>query len=292
MGKFAKGCLITAGVFIAIGLIIGIIVTVIGGRSFWSMAREYETSQGRNLMNDWGWDWGWNWGWSWDGHFDNDLTVNDEVMSSRFLEDTISDNGIDELEISIGVCELVMEEWDEEDFGIEISGRGDCEYYVADGCLYVEGFDDVDGDPTDNEIYLSIPQGITYEDINISVGAARAEISGVTTDSLTCSVGMGKVDFTDIYADTVNMDAGMGAIDFEGRVEKELAATCGMGNFEVTLEGSEEEYNYTLNCAAGKISVDGDTYSMLAGEKTIHNGADREIRLDCGMGSMDIEFTE
>ncbi len=281
MGKFAKGCLITAAIFIVTGILIGMIVTLIGGRSFIAMAREHELSRGR--------DWGWNWNLN---VLTNDLTVNDEIISSRDITVALSSTGIKELDISAGVCEFILQEWDEEDFGIEISGRGGCDYYVENGCLYVEGFEGVNTNSSDNEIRLSIPHGITYENVSFNIGAANAEISGVTADSLACSVGMGNVEMEEMAAEEVNMDAGMGSIRYEGQIEEDLTASCGMGNIELELEGSEEDYNYSISCAAGNITIDNESYTMLAGEKVVDNKADRDIWLDCGMGNMEIDFTD
>lgn len=281
MGKFIKGCLITVAVFVVIGLVIGLIVTFIGGRSFITLAREHEISRGR----DWVWGWSWNWG-------RNDLTVNDVVISDRTMTDTISSSGIEKLDISAGACEFVLEKWEEEDFEIEISGRGDCDYYIDDGCLYVEGLSDINGNISDNEIRLSIPSSITFQDIDLDVGAASAKISGIAAGSLTCSVGMGEVSFTETFVEEASIDVGMGTADYEGQIEKELTASCGMGNISLTLEGSEEDYNYSISCAAGNIEVDGRSYSTLADDIEVDNDADRDIRLDCAMGNMEIEFTE
>ncbi len=279
MEKFIKGCLITVGIFIVTGLVIGLIVTLIGGRNFISLAREHEISR------DWVWGWNWNWG-------RNELTVNDVIINDKQMDDTISSIGIKELDIAAGACEFILEEWDNEDFGIEISGRGDCNYYVDSGCLYVKGFNNVSGDASDNEIRLSIPHSITFEDISFDIGASSAEVSGITAGSLSCSVGMGDMSFAETSVDKVNMDVGMGNVEFEGLIAKELAASCGMGNMSLILEGKEDDYNYSINCAAGNIEIDGTSYSMLAGEKSIDNDADRDIQLDCGMGNVVIDFTD
>ncbi len=286
MGKFAKVCLIIAGVFIGIGVVMGTIVSVIGGRSFVWVVNEQNMNFGE-YHGDWGWDLV-----SWDSSR-NELVVNDQSLGSKSAEARINAKGVDTLYITVGAGEFELREWDQEEFKVEISGRGECEYYTNDGNLYIKGFKKLKkftGYAVNNKITLYVPEGVNYDDVNLEVGAGKSGISGIQTKNLTCSVGMGAADFKNIDAEDVDMEVGMGQITFAGKAEGDVTVSCGMGSIAMKLDSSEEDYNYVLSCAAGSISLDNQSFSMLAGEKNINNSAAYDINLECAMGSIDVDF--
>ena len=60
---------------------------------------------------------------------------------------------------------------------------------------------------------------------------------------------------------------------------------CGLGELDLTLTGTQEDYNYDLECGVGNLDVGSDSYSGLGREKSISNkGADRKLNLECGIG--------
>ena len=63
-----------------------------------------------------------------------------------------------------------------------------------------------------------------------------------------------------------------------------------MGNIEMTLEGSEEEFNYKLEGSMGNISVGQDSFSGFSSERNIDNHADKEMEIECSMGNITIDF--
>lgn len=297
MEKFAKGCLIIAGVFIAIGIFLGIIVTVIGGRSFLALVNEQDITWGDTRIissytyhgdNGWGWE-------AWDDiGFRNELVVNDEIWGKEDFEGTVDSQGVKSMYITVGAGQFEIQEWDQDSFGITITGRGECEYYINDGTLYLEGFKhfNIKRNANNNKISLYIPSGMKYDQVNLEVGAGKSDISGFSADRLECNVGMGAAHFSDMDIRNLYMEVGMGEGNFEGQVNGDVIISCGMGSIAMDLEGSETDYNYSLSCAAGSIALENQSFSMLAGEKTINNGADYNISLECAMGSIDVDFAE
>ena len=67
---------------------------------------------------------------------------------------------------------------------------------------------------------------------------------------------------------------------------------CGLGELDLTLTGTQEDYNYDLECGVGNLDVGSDSYSGLGREKSISNkGADRKLNLECGMGNISVDFS-
>ncbi len=285
MDKFAKVCLIISGVLIGIGVMIGIIVTVIGGQNFVRVVSAENVTLGE--YHD-AWDWGWNY---WGG-YRNELVVNNVSWGNKSVEDHIAGQGIDTLYITAGAGEFKFQEWDEDDFKIEISGRGECDYYIKDGKLYVEGFKKLNkiNGYENNRITLYVPDGVQYDYINLEIGAGKFDVKGIQAKEMNCDVGMGAADLKNMDVGKLEMQVGMGEITFAGKAAGDVTVSCGMGHISMKLEGSEQDYNYALSCAAGSINLANQSFSMLAGEKNIDNHAANNVSLECAMGSINVDF--
>lgn len=316
MNKFIKFCAIFAAVMIGVGIIIGLLVNIIGGRSVIRMVKEENISvfKGWNFhpFRIWDWDWDWNWPWDnwnydydydyeWDensGDWDydssiwhsEDLQVNGFTVSGNRNEETISDEGIRRLDINVAACEFTLKEWDEKNYKIEIEGWGSCDYYISDDTFYIESFKQAGLDWDDNEIILYVPAGAVYEEAVFDIGAGSAVINGIEADTIDGTVGMGKASFENVEAGDLMLDSGMGNTTFDGRADGDISVTCSMGKVELELANHEDEYDYSIDCAAGRIRVGNESYSTIAGSKEINNHADYNMDLECGMGKITVEF--
>ena len=52
-----------------------------------------------------------------------------------------------------------------------------------------------------------------------------------------------------------------------------------------------QDYNYKIQCGAGSVNIDGDQYSSLGVERKIDNRAARSMELECGVGTIEVQFT-
>ena len=93
-------------------------------------------------------------------------------------------------------------------------------------------------------------------------------------------------------AQEVKLEVGMGECVYHGKILKELDAECDLGNMDITIEGSEEDYNYEIECAAGNIALGGRSIAGLAAERNIDNSAPGTIELSCNMGNITVNFQE
>ena len=59
----------------------------------------------------------------------------------------------------------------------------------------------------------------------------------------------------------------------------------------MSLEGSEDDHNYDLECAVGNLRVGGINFAGVSSERNIDNGAESNFNLECSMGSLDVTFT-
>ncbi len=73
--------------------------------------------------------------------------------------------------------------------------------------------------------------------------------------------------------------------------DEKLEVETGVGVTSVKLTGSREDYNYKIQCGAGSVNIDGDQYSSLGVERKIDNRAARSMELECGVGTIEVQFT-
>lgn len=113
-------------------------------------------------------------------------------------------------------------------------------------------------------------------------------------DEITIDAGVGYVETVDgtLICDKLEFDCGVGDCTLSLDVRKKAKIDGGVGNIWMELAGSEKDYNYDVECGIGSISIGDRYYSELGSEKKINNNADVDLKLDCGVGDIEIYFKE
>ena len=344
MKKFVKVSLITAGVMLALGLVLCFVSGVAGGRRLMHIIREdnelddkietavnrignalYEISDG-------------DWGFVWNAENPQELVINGQRVeegaeNSSRTEDVFTEaadgsgrnkraefqiptEGIREWEIVLGAGTFIIEEKEEADGLMEVmvEGVGSCDYRVEGNTLFMEGFKGIKtlgGNSIQNFITVRLPKDCSFTETDAQVGAGIMRIEALETISLEAEVGAGELFMNRVKADELSMEIGAGYMEaskvsvkdaelsvavgeciFEGSITGNLDAECDMGNLELTLEGSEKEHNYEIECSAGNIELGNYHFTALAAEKSIQNGAAGNFEIQCNMGNIEIKFEE
>ncbi len=124
--------------------------------------------------------------------------------------------------------------------------------------------------------------------LNVDVGGVQ--INSGRAESLTAEVGVGSAVLDDFVCGPVSMSADTGSIEYSGVIRGDLEAQCDLGGVTLYLDGSEKDYNYTMECDLGSIEIDGYSYSSLSGGQKIENGALYTADLSCDLGSIELVF--
>lgn len=124
------------------------------------------------------------------------------------------------------------------------------------------------------KVHISYPEDVKLQELEIEMGAGEFESKNpVTAREADLEIGTGSMTFADLSA-------------------RKTDGECGLGELDLTLTGTQEDYNYDLECGVGNLDVGSDSYSGLGREKTISNkGADRKLDLECGMGNISVDFS-
>lgn len=123
------------------------------------------------------------------------------------------------------------------------------------------------------EIY--VPERELLEEVKIDLG----------TGELTVQEGF-------IRSEKLEVDCGVGNCSLRMDIRKEMKIDCGVGEVDATLLGKSTDFDYNLQCGVGEVMIDGESYGSIGAETKVSHDASKEIRIDCGVGSVSVEFEE
>lgn len=326
MSKFVKVSLITAGILTAVGIVLCLVCALAGGGSviYWANNDKYvadrldEAADVLADVNIGKWHFAWK---------DKDSTATegsgtgheqmgeDNEKTNKITEgqQSVSIDAIRNLELVLGTGKFIIREKEVSDGVIDIYIEGtQCRQYVKDGTLHVENFREFhvfNIDASLNKVTIEIPQGMSFDEIDVELGAGTMEISDIRakefdagigageltiknmeTQELSVEIGAGELKAENVSARNADFEVSMGECVYRGTIQDNLDAECNMGNMEFYLTGAEEEHNYEIECGAGNIDVGGFSFSGLAAERKINNGAAGTFDISCNMGNITVCF--
>lgn len=320
MKKFMKGCAITALIFLALGITLAAAAGTVRGRA--TIARVVETvTGGRVTVNfdnfiNWGIQLGDNisgslpdTGYSIDDAASFDLRY--DIMSGD-IEKFCLGEGVEALKIEAGGCLFNTRSSGDDCFYVTASDSGKFQAYLENGTLYIRTTTSSRAWNNWNncKVTLYVPENYHYREAEIELGAGELEFeslnadkvslgvgagqitaNGLKADSLEMKIGMGQIDMKDVNVKELKVEIGMGSLMVEGAIEGNVDANCSMGNMDLKITGSQQDFNYKLDGAMGNIDLGSESYSGLGVSKRIDNGAQKNMEIECAAGNITINFT-
>ncbi|MCM1091260.1 MAG: DUF4097 domain-containing protein [Butyrivibrio sp.] len=291
MKKFMRNCAILAGIMIVLGLGMTLTAAVVKGPSMvagWRDSVPWDDLEDSVLSGLEGLDSGIRYELRDNIVFDSKYSI---LKGSS--EQSFSADDVESLEIEMGVCEVIIEESEDEEFHVEVGNAGKYQGYVSGSTLYLRGMSKTGIGKKDKgcTIYLYVPKGHEFDKVELSMGAGEigAE-TNLKVRNLEIELGAGDITLESVTVNTLDAEIGMGALELSGDIGKKAEVECAMGSVELELVGDETDYNYQLAAAAGEINIGNRSFGGMAGETYIDNNAAKEIDIECAMGSIDISF--
>ena len=153
---------------------------------------------------------------------------------------------------------------------------------------------------------LYIPNDIVFEEVDIESGAGRFTLNSLSAKSIELEFGAGQVNIASINASSsIDIEGGAGEINISsgslnnlslkmGVGSLNLTATLngksnlefGVGESNMTLIGSKDDYSFNIKAGIGSISIDGKAYSEFNNNKNAQN----EIIIKGGVGALNVSF--
>ena len=292
MKKFTKGMLIAAGIFAAAG--IGL--TAAGGVMGASMSELTGVNSLKRILWMTEWD---------DDHDDYDDIDDDDYVDHDGMEysaevgnESSTDGTVyqlkyqpTKLDIELKYDELILEEGDSFCVRVYDDNGKNVTVKESSDTLKVRSTKKLS---KTRKVYISYPKDVKLQELEIEMGAGTVYLNrDIETEKLSVEMGAGEFESKNpVTAREADLEIGTGSMTFADLSAKKISGECGLGELDLTMTGTQEDYNYDLECGVGNLDVGSDSYSGLGREKSISNtGADRKLDLECGMGNVSVDFS-
>lgn len=245
-----------------------------------SRVREGTITVVNHVSHDWDDDW---------DDWDDDWAA--EAAAEKNGDGWTYDLGdVDELELSLRYDELILEPYSGDSVQVEIYNDPDQTVRVKSDSKSAEIKSS--RKLKNRKVQVYYPQDILFRKLDIEVDAGTVTLGAVEAEELDVSVGAGEfTGFAGITAREADFSVGAGSITLEGLDADSIDGECGLGEMSMALLGKQTDWNYKLECGLGEISIGGESFSAFAGEKKIQNdNATKYLELECGMGSIQVDF--
>lgn len=141
-------------------------------------------------------------------------------------------------------------------------------------------------------IYVYIPEGYTFSEASIDIGAGYIYIEDIHAEELSVEIGAGETEIADFTAKDAEFQCGAGTISASGTITGDVDIECGMGEVDFMVGGSMTDFNCDIECGMGNIIWGDEEFSGIGGTKTINNHAPNNMDIKCGMGNVKVSFEE
>lgn len=141
-------------------------------------------------------------------------------------------------------------------------------------------------------INVEIP--LTAEEISINVGAGECEIGERLTaeKKISLEVEAGLLAVGELAAEKVDISGGVGELTAALIQAEKIEMEGGVGSIQVKAAGKETDYSYDIDCGVGGVTIGERSYSGLSAGEEIKNPGSKEIKIDCGVGNVEVTFEE
>lgn len=139
-------------------------------------------------------------------------------------------------------------------------------------------------------ITVYLPENLKLEELEMELGAGYLYMDGVCADELQINAGAGEAELEDICAGEAEIETGAGKVTAGGVISENIKLKVGVGCIDYTAAGCEEDYDYEIQGGVGTVKCGDSEYSGLSFEKVIDNHAGRKMSIDCGVGSVKVQF--
>lgn len=250
-----------AAVVICLGLVIGIVGLVLGA-----------------TLDSLSWDWG----------------FSQPDFSAEYTD-------VESLDFELGYADVVIEEGDT--FSVNATKlRSRFTSKVENGVWKIEmknpratGRFREDHSP---RVVITLPKGFVARELDLEIGMGTLDTLALDTGFLQASrkasleVGMGQMDLTSVTAPEISLECGMGSLNAGLLNSSDIEIDCGMGQVDATIDGAENDYNYKISTGMGDVTVGNSSVSGMGQKQQSDRGGSGYLSVDCGMGSVTVDFTK
>lgn len=141
-------------------------------------------------------------------------------------------------------------------------------------------------------VKLYIPRDLTFEKVELDLGAAAFYSDGLQADEISAEIGTGELDVQGrVQARKSSWEVATGAVTLDNLDCRDTELETGVGSMDVVLDGSQEDYSLDGKLGLGSLEF-GDYTGATPGEHEWNQNAERRVKATCGVGDIMVTFTE
>ena len=140
------------------------------------------------------------------------------------------------------------------------------------------------------EVTIQVPYYLEFGEADLQVGYGELDVEEIKAKDLNLEVGAGAGNINSFTADTAEFMVGAGSLTAVGEAGKKVDIECGVRELNYTAEGTKEDFNYFIECGIGELNLENESYSGVAVNKNIDNNAGKDMKIQCGIGSVNVSF--
>lgn len=212
--------------------------------------------------------------------------------------------GVRRLDIEMMFNQVELREWDGEDkdsIVIDCEESAETAYKIRqEGNKLELKVDEKDrklfsGDKGMESLIIYVPRGYVFDEVEIEndMGSFLADTINARKLSLECSAG--EIVINGGTVNNLDAECEAGSITCLAAVDTGADVECDTGAAVITLAGSLENYDYSLECSIGEILLGGEEmhqYSGLNKKHHLDHHAGRSVKLECQAGSIKVNFSK
>lgn len=141
------------------------------------------------------------------------------------------------------------------------------------------------------KIIIKVPMTMSLGEVSVSQDQGILTMAGIKASEISMDMGAGRGKFSDVWANFLEIDCDAGEVSFQGHVENEVNLECSVGKIEAQLDGVEEDYERSIECGVGKVTVGEKEFTLLDGEKFIPGDKAKILFAKCDVGVVKVTFT-
>lgn len=292
MKKFSKIVLGTAAVF----GVLGCGFTVAGAAMGASVEEmKYEGSNMQKAVNRMvrmvdHWDEDDDWDDDWD---DDDWDEKQAVPSGD--SGTYEFDSISSMDIELNYDELILRESEDRKITVTVDGDAADRVRVSTEGSELQIENKGDYRPEERTVTITYPAGTEFTEVSIDIDKGTAALEDdLKAGEFSVSVGAGTLEnYGIVTAGQTDIEVGVGTVELTDLDADYIEAECGVGMMSLDVAGRKEDYNYRISCGVGSVLLGEDEFTGLGSTKKVdNNGASRKMQLECGMGTLEVDFEE
>lgn len=138
---------------------------------------------------------------------------------------------------------------------------------------------------------IIIPANVLFDQVELEVAGGVLSADRINAGRLSMEIQGGKVEVLSGSVGELSGDCQAGELTYEGQIRREMDADCQAGAVRYLIEGREEDFNYEIDAAVGRVSIGGTEISSLKKESVLNNpGAAKRAEVECEAGAVEINF--